>query len=370
MRITYEQLKEQAGEIIVQAKISNANFNITRDNIVGLVDKIGKIYTLDTNFAIDKLTFMDAEFLSFGKTVEEWNQDLIKVDEYDKEGADFGKPNFPTYRPAYYSYTTGRKKVKTSLLMGDIEKAVHNYDELAQITATQVKRLQDSYAQYKYALKRELVGKGIALVEETLTGATEWATATAYEVNDVIKSADVVYNVMKKVNVADNTTIANLLANGFIVKLDLVNEVAKPTDTASGEEFIKQVKSDLEVASDSSEGHSLNGNTLGATETLVLIVKQGVIPALEVDTYAGAFNRGDVAIPSEIHVVKDFGTANADYYAVLTDSRTFRLFQTYEATREDSNGDGDFVNIIRHFEHTLAMSRNTYIKVYKEPANV
>lgn len=369
-RVSYTELKSQVASIVTKAKISNKDFEVTKNNIVGLVDKIGKIYTLDTNFAIDKLSFMDAEFLSFGKTIEEWSQDLIKVQEYDEEGKDFGKPNFPTYRPTYYSYTTGRRKVKTSLLMGNIEKAVHDYGELNEIVSTQIKRISDSYAQYKYALKRELLGKGLDLVTSTLTEATPYATGSEYEVNALMSQGGVTYIAVKPVTTEANTSLNDLLSNGYVVALDLIKEIAKPTTTETGEDFIEAVKSDLEKASDSSEGHSLNGNTLGATESLVLIVKQGVIPAVEVKTYAGAFNRDDVTIPATIHVVKDFGTASSEYYAILTDSRTFRAFLTYEATREDSNGDGDFVNIIRHFEHTLAMSRNTFIRVYKEPTGI
>ena len=98
-----------------------------------------------------------------------------------------------------------------------------------------------------------------------------------------------------------------------------------------------------------------------------LIVKQGVIPALEVETYAGAFHSEDLAIPADIVVVKDFGSADDKYYAVLMDERGMRLHNTYNATREQPNGDGDFLNIFRHTEDTAHVSRNTFVKVFAEP---
>ena len=133
-----------------------------------------------------------------------------------------------------------------------------------------------------------------------------------------------------------------------------------------GTDFIEQLKKDVEIGRDLSEGHSLNGNTLGAVEDLVLIVKQGVIPSLEVQTWAGAFQRQDVALPDEVITVKDFGSADADYYAVLMDSRAMRLHNTYRATRENFNGAGDFLNLYEHTEDTAWISRNCFIKVYKD----
>ena len=76
-KLSLTELESYVASVVTAAKLSNATFNVTRDNIVGLVDKIGKIVTLDTVYAIDKLADFEGEFLSFGKTVEEFHQDLI-----------------------------------------------------------------------------------------------------------------------------------------------------------------------------------------------------------------------------------------------------------------------------------------------------
>ena len=45
----------------------------------------------------------------------------------------------------------------------------------------------------------------------------------------------------------------------------------------------------------------------------------------------------------------------------------FKYF-IYRAVRENLNGDGDWLNLFFHVEYTCHVSRNTFVKVYKEPA--
>ena len=103
MKLSIEELKTILASVVTASKVSLNSFNVTRDNVVGLLDKIGKIYTLDTVFSIDKLARFDGEYLSYGKTIEEWYQDLILPQDYDATGANNMAPNDPTYRPVFYS---------------------------------------------------------------------------------------------------------------------------------------------------------------------------------------------------------------------------------------------------------------------------
>lgn len=377
MKLSIEELKTILASVVTASKVSLSSFNVTRDNVVGLLDKIGKIYTLDTVFSIDKLARFDGEYLSFGKTIEEWYQDLILPQDYDATGANNMAPNDPTYRPVFYSYTLGRKFIPTTIRNDNIERAVHNEGEFTSVVATQAKRLDDSMAQYRYGLKREMIANYIALCKEemgqgTATPAT-FAKGTTYStINTLLKdgaTAPIQYGILvKKYTANDANDWADAVAKGFIIVLDLIGEVAAPTDTTTANAFIKQVKKDVEKANDLSEGHSLNGNTLGAVEGLTLIVKQGIIPELEVESFAGAFNRADLVVPADVIVVRDFGSADSDFYAILMDNRGMRLHNTYMATREDFNGKGDFVNLYRHTEDTAALSRNSFVKVYKKPS--
>ena len=370
-KLSIAEVKSLLNSVVTKAKISNPSFSETRDNVVGLLDKIGKIATLDTSFQIDKLYMFDGEYLSFGKTIEEWQQDLILPSDFDSSGSGALSPSDPTYRPVDYSYTLGRKKIKTTIRNDNIERAVHFEEQLVSIVAMQFKRIEDSMAVYRYGLKKEMLAKYIALCEEPYASTTTFAISTAYDVGDYVRQASsgdgakVFAVVVKPIAASNSHNWAAAVAAGELIVLDLFEVLAKPVDTSTGEAFVKAVKKSLEKAQDVSEGHSLNGNTLGATERLVLIVKQGIIPDLEVETYAGAFHRDDLAFPADIVVVNDFGSAADKYYAVLMDARGMRLHNTYNATREQINGDGDFLNVFRHTEDTAHVSRNTFIRVFK-----
>lgn len=370
--LTYDELHTIVASVVDAAKLSNGSFVATRDNTAGLLDKIGKIVTLDTVYAIDKLSMFDGEYLSFGKTIEEWSEDLILPDDYDSTGASTLAPHDPSYRPAFYSYTLGRKTIATTIRYNDLERAVHFEGQLAELLAMKVKRLSDSMAVYRYGVKREMLAKFIGFAEAAMSSSNAtFATATAYTVGTYLKDSNTptAFGVVFKA-IPASPAIADwdtAVAGGYIIPLDLVQAIAVPVDDSTGEAFIEQVKKDVEIASDLNDGHSLNGNALGATEGLVLIIKQGVMPNIEVQTLAGAFHDNRLALPAEVVVVKDFGSDSSDAYAVLMDRRGMRLHNTYNATFSQENGEGAFQNIFRHTEDTGYISRNIFFKVYVDP---
>lgn len=375
MKLSLVELKAAVASYVDANKISVDSYSITRDNVVGLVDKIAKIFTLDTSY-VDKLSIFDGEDFSFAKDIEEWQQDLIMPSDYSADGSDALSPSYPTYRPPFYSKTLGKKVFKTSIPNNNVERAVHFIEQFNSIISMQSKRLFDSEALWRYEQKREILATMIGEIGQVY-GTTKTFTAnTKYDVGEYLRSAATgdgakVFGIVVK-PIASATALANWAAavsGGYVIVIDLVSELAVPTDTSSSEAFIKQLKKDVEVASDVSEGHSLSGNTLGASETLVLLVKQGVMPTLDVDALAGAFHLDKVAIPAEVHVIKDFGSDATGVYAMLIDSRSVRLHNSYRAVRENMNGAGDFLNLFLHTENTAHYSRNTFVKIYR-PASV
>lgn len=373
MKLSLAELKTAVASYVSSSKVSVDSYTITRDNIVGLVDKIAKIFTLDTNYA-DKLDIFNGEDFSFAKDIEEWQQDLIMVADYDSTGAGALSPSYPTYRPPFYSKTLGRKVFKTSIPNNNVERAVHFVEQFNEIVAMQSKRLFDSEATWRYEQKREILALMIAEAESVYATTKTFTANTKYDVGEYLRSASSGQNiqygiVVKPIAVATAlSSWANAVAGGYIVVADLVSKLAQPTDTSSSEAFIKQLRKDVEIASDISEGHSLSGNTLGASGTLVLLVKQGVMPELEVDAMAGAFHLDKIGIPAEVRVIRDFGSNATGVYAMLVDSRSVRLHNSYRAVRENMNGDGDFLNLFLHTENTAHYSRNTFLKVYKPAA--
>lgn len=368
MKLSLAELKTAVASYVSASKVSVASYTITRDNIVGLIDKIAKIFTLDTDYA-DKLAIFDGESFSFAKDIEEWQQDLILPSAFDSDGAGALSPAYPTYRPPFYSKTLGRKVFKTSIPNNNVERAVHFVEQFQSIVSMQSKRLFDSEAIWRYEQKREILAVMIGEIDE-LYGTTKTFTAnTKYDVGEYLRNANpatAVGVVVKPIAVATAlSSWAEAVAGGYVIVAHIVSELAVPTDTSTSEAFIKQLKKDVEIGSDISEGYSLSGNTLGASGNLVLLVKQGVMPTLEVDALSGAFHLDKMAIPAEVKVIKDFGSDSSNVYAMLVDSRSVRLHNTYRAVRENMNGDGDFLNLFLHTENTAHYSRNTFVKIYR-----
>ena len=137
-KLSLAELYSAVASYVDSSKIAVNSFSVTRNNIVGLLDKIGEIVQLDTSF-FDKLPEMDGDYLEAGKTVEEFYQDLIMAVDYnqDADGSRAMRFYSPTYRPVAYSYSLGKKIIPTSIPNNNIERAVNNLNQFANIVATQ-----------------------------------------------------------------------------------------------------------------------------------------------------------------------------------------------------------------------------------------
>ena len=370
MKLSLVQLKNAIATYVDENKISVDTFTATRNNTVGLLDTIGKIFTIPSNF-VDKLAIFDAEFLSYGKTIEEWKSDLILPEDFDASGSGALSPHRSTYRPVDFSFTLGRKKIPQTIDNNDVERAVHNQGQFVEIIAEKYKVITDSETAMIYQIKRQMLGVLIArcIAQMDASNATAWTDVAHSTLNALFKEnagATDTYILVKPYAQGGASNFADAVAKGYLIKMDLVSELDKPVDTSTGEAFITQVKKDIEIAGDLSEGHSLNGNTLGVSDKdLVLLVLQGIRPVLDVAVMAGAFHEDKVALPAEVISVRDFGDDNSGAYAILMDRRGAKLFNTYRAVRENVNGDGDFLNLFAHSEWTAHVSRNVFVKVYK-----
>lgn len=318
-KMTIADLQTKVASYVAAAKQAGA-WTATTDNKFKLIDKIGKIVRLDGSF-IDKLPEFDGEELPLGKTIEEYFVDLIAPSDYDETGADNEAPAYPSVEDAAYSYTLGRKKFKTTVKYDDLERACNSEAEFTNRTTKILARLGDSENTWKFALKKQLLG-----------------------------------NIFTKAKALKSTNSA--LYNS------LVQSVALPVDTATGEAALKQIKVDVEAAGFASEQHSLNGQLIGAAPSLVLVIKKGVNPSLDVDTFAGAFHDERLAVPAKVIVVDDFGSIDDKVWGRLIDPRGVKLHTDYRAVRNHENADGDFRNYVLHDEFTGFLSKNTFVKIY------
>lgn len=314
-KMTIDALKTFVATYVASAKQAGA-WSASTDNLLRLLDKVGQQIMLDGTFA-DKLPELDGNDLSLGKTIEEWFVDLVLPQAYDATGANALAPSYPSVEDAAYSYSLGRRVIPTTVPYDSVERAALSASDAGAMVAKITERLTNSYSLYTYQQKKQLLA-----------------------------------NLVKKAEAAAN-------------KATLVQTLAIPADTATSEEFIKQVKADVEAASFANEGHSLNNNLIGAAPSLVLAIKKGVMPVLEVEALAGAFHAENLAIPATIKVVDDFGDADSKVYAMLIDPRGVKLHRGYHVIRDNANGAGDFINYFDHSENTGFISKNTFVKVYK-----
>lgn len=377
-KLSIAQLTAVVHNYVDSNKISVESFSETRANSVGLLDTLGKIYTLWQSYG-DKLAIFDGEDLSFGKNIEEWAQDLILPEDFNASGSGTLSPHESTYRPVTFSFTLGKKTIPQTIRNNDIERAVHNIGQFEEIISGKTKALYDSETMFRYAMKRQALGvlaerclDAMDATNADVTLASAGASISgAHSVGEVFSITSVgIYVLVKPIASGAGLTGTTAISGGYLIKYDLVTEIAIPSSDVTGEAFIEQVLKDAEIASDFSEGHSLNGATLGASSEagLVLVMKQGIMPSLKVQTLSGAFNKEELAMPAEIVVIPDFGDADADVYAVLVDRRIMRLHNTYRAVRENMNGQGDFLNYFYHTENTVHCSRNAFVKVYSKPS--
>ena len=322
-KMTIADLQSAMATYVASAKQAGA-WTKSNDNLIKAIDKIGKTIQINGVYA-DKLVELEGDELPLGKTIEEYFIDLTMPETYSDittEGAKDTIPALPAVEDVCYNYTLGRQKVKTTVPFDNLERAF-NSDAAAAAAITDISaKLQNSVDMTKYQMKKQLLGN-----------VASKALAVKASVPDVYKAMPV------------------------------------PVDTETSEAFITAIKQAAEDASFAHQG-GLGNRLIGAAPELKLYVKKGVMPIVEVEALAGAFNSEKLALPASVTVVDDFGTitggtSGKQVYAILIDPRGVKLHEGYNASRYKENADGDFVNYVRHFEETGFISKSTFVRVFE-----
>ena len=314
-KLTITALQTFITTYILAAKQAGT-YSPTVTSIDNMVDKIGRQVMLDGDFQ-DKLPELEGQDLPLGKTIEEYFIDLVLPTIKDPTGANTMAPSAPTFESAAYSYPFTPMTAKTTVHENMYEISASDTEVVTNIVAKIIERLENSKSLTRYFEKKQLLA-----------------------------------NLIAKVEAATNAT-------------SMINTMAKPVDTATGEAFIKQVKADVETASFANEGANLANTLIGAAPRMTLFVLKGVMPSIEVDTQAGAFNLDKIGIPANVKVVDSFGDNATNVYAILCDPRGVKLHPTYRRTRRQENADGDFDNYVKHWQDTGFISKYTFVKVFK-----
>ena len=314
--LTKEQLQTLAGQYVVATKQLQSTFTPTVDDFTKTVCKIGDMVTVYLPI-VDKLPELNGNNLPFGEIIEEYMVNDFLPEKYTYVDQ-AGKKNArrATFSEAVYSYPLEMQKFELGVVRTQFQRVSIGQQSFSDMVACTLSTLDSSYNAWNYASKRQLLGNA----------ATEAAK-----------------------------------------KASLVSAIAKPTDTATGEAFIKKVKELVEIAKDMND-HNLATHVCGAAPSLKLYVKQGVMPSLEVDTMAGAFNEAKLAVPAEIKTVLDFGTADESIYAILVDERAIKLHDDINKVTTDYTAGDDQDNFYRLLKQTGFISKFAFIHVFKQPA--
>ena len=315
---TIANLETAAKNYVDATKQLQGTFTPTVDDFTKTVCKIGEMKTLYLP-NIDKLPEMNGDNLPFGETIEEFmvNDFLPETFTY-VDGAPKKNAKRATFAEAVYSYALPEQLWELGVPRSQFQRVSLGQRSFTDLVSSTLMTLDSSANAWNYAAKRRLLG-------------------------NAAKAA---------------------------VTAGLVSTKAKPDNTADGEQFIKEVKKCVEIASDMNDSN-LAKHTAAAAPSLTLYIKQGVIPSLEVDTMAGAFNKAELAIPAKGKTVLDFGEItgeDAGVYAILVDDRAIKLHDDILMVTSDYDGRMNQDNFYRHQKQTGFISKYGYIHVFKQPA--
>ena len=367
-KLTKEQLAILLASYLKANKIAVAGFEASKDNVLGLLDKIGKTIEIDGIYT-SELDWMDGDTLPAGKTIEEYFEDFIAPEDYVKESG-LGNVNGPEIgaRPVRYSYTQGRKKWKVKKYFDDLERAFST--EAGAINALEgiTERLESSYRMWRDDAKRALLGTLAKKAKEIMNTTTTFAASTAYTAGTAVRkdtNGSAYAIVFKNIPASNSLDWAGAVGAGYLAPVNLVEKVDFPTDDVTGEAFIIAVKEAVRKMKFKNH-ENLNGALVKPTPEANrrLVIDTSLMPELEVKTLAGAFHADRLAMPATMSEVEDFGTGNSDVLAILLDERGAKLHNSYNATRSQVLVDDDAILSVKHTEDTAFISANTYVHVF------
>ena len=300
-----ENIKTFVTSVLTEAKIAQdaSAFQAVVNDTTGLVEKCMDQICLEQLYT-DKLPELDGDEKEFGAYVEEYGMGLLlpKTATSLVDGESYGIPYIaPAMQGTYHSWKLPEYIVAGSTSYQKYKSSMKDATAYSNYVANVIKQMVDSYNQTRFEEKKRLLG---------------WA--------------------------AENVAVSKT--------------VAKPTNTETGEAFIKAVKDAVEEASFARDVTiGAKSFTLGGAENFTLYITKGVKSVLDVNTLAGAFNGDALALPCKIKVVDDLGSSNA--WAMLVDNRAIKLFPNRNTVAEDINGYHDFVTMSRHVIDTPFVSK-------------
>lgn len=365
--------------IVAELGTMSEDFVPTYEWASTLLDKIGATVSLQSGIK-DHLDMFDDITLPMGATVEEYIHDLLEVTAFDPESLPYGQDVIDTKKA--YHYRSGDKKIELPVWSSEMKRAFQSPEGLASFTSRMLQRIEDTKKAYKFEAKKKALG--VKLLRDAVCEVEDAQNPGTY-LKGIAGSANspTDYTALSK-----ETIIAS---NGKRVGGDVVEAINRnvliglPADKASADAFItgiQQIVEDLQFT-------SRKGNPFGVAQQsqpsdLVLLIKKGTMPVLNVASLASAFNKELLGLGVQVKVVDDFGLHNdqatkdliatidteAEFstadevasfygdnvYAILADKRIVKYMETLNETTVDNNGNARRTLYTHHFGETIMTS--------------
>ena len=367
-----EIIREGLGE-------QGADFEPTYESVSTLLDKIGLTISLQSN-VVDHLEMFDDVVLSNGTTVEEYINDMLVVEDYDPSATPFTAEPVEVKR-AYHTRSKD-KKITLPVLKAEIDRAFTSPEGTASFTARQISRIDDTFKNYKFEAKKMAIGQKLLRDSAVFDEDTEkWTTDAVYDWKTVISTSKTgAYEVGEK-------PLLNIKVK--VGETPPVDPEVDPTpiysyaiiDKATSEEFILAIQSLVEDMQFLRIGY----NTFGIPqqtqkENLVLLLKSGALPIMNVRALSNVFNKELLGLGIEVKVVDDFGIDTSvlvnisdplgNVYAVLSDKRLVRYITTRNEMGVDVIGASLKVVYTKHFgENVVTSDAVNYVAFTNSPAS-
>lgn len=377
MKLTLEELKSTILTMFGATHIADSTFQNVVDDISGLVMKCAKMVINESNFSHTIDDHFNGDDLPIGGFIEEYFNDMVAPISYDPDGTNTLQPHYPTKMPAYYSYPLEGLNFPITIRKVEYQQFFTDAENAARYIANLLKKHSDAQRIYRFGKKKALLGYFAMRVIDAKKTSTLFAAATAYSQGTYMKkdAEETAWGVVVKdiPRSGGPSSFDDAVSDGYISVLGVVETVAMPTDTASGEAFIKKVKADVEKAERPSNANNLAGAIIQPERSnMLLVLREGVMPSLEVDTMAGAFHREDLNTGLRQIVVDDFGgwadSTDVDLddavVGIVLDERGAKLHLAEIQTDEQINAEGHFYTIYTYSRYVPYISPYTYIKVY------
>ena len=368
--LTYPVLQGIVTAAISATKVMNTTFSATIDNTANAVGKCADQIIIGGVFD-DEFPELDGGDRPFGSYIEEMKAIPARSYAVSRAGAgsaEYAPVDIGFTLPAY-DYVIDEREFPITQRGNDFQAVSKDPEKYAEFLTFHSWALASGVALYRNELKREMLGILAKAADDVMGTLTAWATSTAYKQGDYVAQSSKVY-----VCIQDHTsgTFATDLANGYWVEEHLVAEVAKPIDSSTGEAFLLAAKDAVSDAMHiETEGNSLNGVMLGRvpTDTLVLYVLDSVKHNIDIKTIAGAFHEDRLSVNVQVKGVSTLGSnCPSDVYAILVDTRGVKLCPHVSYTMQSPWARSGWITISRHEQPLPFISRNTFVKIFKEPA--